>query len=66
MYFWEVEKFNYGEINERSSHNPHPWSAANAIPVASANINKLKMQLILKTHSRLKKNYGLDLNFLIS
>ena len=26
MYFCHVENFAYGEINERSFSNPHPWS----------------------------------------
>ena len=26
MYFCEIEKFSYGEINERSFSNPHPWT----------------------------------------
>ena len=25
MYFCEIENFAYGEINERSFINPHPW-----------------------------------------
>ena len=25
MYFWHTENFAYGEINERSFSNPHPW-----------------------------------------
>ena len=25
MYFCNVENFAYGEINERSFSNPHPW-----------------------------------------
>ena len=25
MYFCEIENFAYGEINERSFSNPHPW-----------------------------------------
>ena len=25
MYFREIENFAYGEINERSFSNPHPW-----------------------------------------
>ena len=25
MYFCKVENFDYGEINERSFSNPHPW-----------------------------------------
>ena len=25
MYFCEAENFAYGEINERSFSNPHPW-----------------------------------------
>ena len=24
MYFWQIENFAYGEINERSFSNPHP------------------------------------------
>ena len=28
MYFCHVEKFAYGEINQRSFSNPHPWSGA--------------------------------------
>ena len=24
MYFWQIQKFAYGEINERSFSNPHP------------------------------------------
>ena len=26
MYFWQMENFAYGEINERSFSNPHPCS----------------------------------------
>ena len=26
MYFYMIENFAYGEINERSFSNPHPWS----------------------------------------
>ena len=26
MYFCHIEYFAYGEINERSFSNPHPWS----------------------------------------
>ena len=26
MYFCEIENFAYGEINERSFSNPHPWT----------------------------------------
>ena len=26
MYFCQVENFAYGEINERSFSNPHPWA----------------------------------------
>ena len=25
MYFWQIQNFAYGEINERSFSNPHPW-----------------------------------------
>ena len=25
-YFWKIEHFAYGEINERSFSNPHPWA----------------------------------------
>ena len=25
MYFGRIENFAYGEINERSFSNPHPW-----------------------------------------
>ena len=24
MYFWQIQNFAYGEINERSFSNPHP------------------------------------------
>ena len=27
MYFCEIENFAYGEINEQSFSNPHPWTA---------------------------------------
>ena len=27
MYFCHIENFAYGEINERSFSNPHPWIA---------------------------------------
>ena len=26
MYFCHIEYFAYGEINERSFSNPHPWT----------------------------------------
>ena len=26
MYFYMIENFAYGEINERSFSNPHPWT----------------------------------------
>ena len=26
MYFCKIENFAYGEINERSFSNPHPWA----------------------------------------
>ena len=28
MYFYKIENFAYGEINERSFSNPHPISIA--------------------------------------
>ena len=28
MYFWQIENFAYGEINERSFSNPHPWAVS--------------------------------------
>ena len=28
MYFDRIENFAYGEINERSFSNPHPWTNA--------------------------------------
>ena len=28
MYFCKIENFAYGEINEQSFSNPHPWTAA--------------------------------------
>ena len=27
MYFYMIKNFAYGEINERSFSNPHPWFA---------------------------------------
>ena len=26
MSFWQIKNFAYGEINERSFSNPHPWT----------------------------------------
>ena len=26
MYFWQIQNFAYGEINERSFSNPHSWT----------------------------------------
>ena len=28
MHFCKIENFTYGEINERSFSNPHPWIIA--------------------------------------
>ena len=28
MYFCEIENFAYGEINERTISNPHPWTGS--------------------------------------
>ena len=38
MYFYMIENFAYGEINERSFSNPHPWSPTQTIWRGSSEI----------------------------
>ena len=51
-YFCEIENFAYGEINERSFSNPHPWAVTlMTIPFPNPNefrcvSNFIKIKLI--------------------
>ena len=47
MYFCETENFAYGEINERSFSNPHPWPEA--FPAIADEITPLHIRYIQMT-----------------
>ena len=76
MYFCHTENFAYGENNERSFSNPHPWSppeqngccfAADILRSIFVNENfhyfiKISLKLVLKVQSVSFRNAGVPSN----
>ena len=47
-YFWKIENFAYGEINERGFSNPHPWGAVTiAMKFAESNHHRVSFKYSL-------------------
>ena len=60
MYFCKIENFAYGEIDERSFSNPHPWGGVNKAPFVNFSVMQILdiaevIVRFFKSHSSIDK-----------